>query len=102
MDIYHFCLRHGDWGGRTSDRHITIESGYMDLIEPKDVILADRGFTIKSDLLLRRAELYIPPPSSGVEQQTKKNVMLTKKIANSRIHVERAIGRLTCFAVLKN
>ena len=64
--------------------------------------MADRGFTIKSDLLLRHAKLYIPPPSSGVEQQTRENIMITKRIANARIHVERAIGRMKTFEILKS
>ena len=38
------------WGGRASDQHITKTSGFIDLIEPGDLILADRGFTIKEDI----------------------------------------------------
>ena len=90
------------WGGRTSDKHIVQNSGFLDLVDPNDVILADRGFTIESDLLMRFAKLEIPPPSSGVDQQTAQEVAKTKKIANARIHVERAIGRLKWFTILKN
>ena len=79
------------WGGRASDQHITRESGFLDLLEPTDLILADRGFTIKEDLIVRGATLEIPPPSSGLEQMPREKVLTTKKIANSRIHVERAI-----------
>ena len=49
------------WGGRTSDKHITTHSGFLDLIEPYDKVLADRGFTITEDLILLQAELLIPP-----------------------------------------
>lgn len=90
------------WGGRASDQLITRESGFLDLVEPNDLILADRGFTIKEDLMMRKATLEIPPPSSGVEQMTKEKVKLTKKIANARIHVERAIGRMKWFSILQN
>lgn len=90
------------WGGRASDQLITRTSGFLDLIDPMDVIMADRGFPIQNDLLLRHAKLYIPPPSSGLEQHSRKDVLKTKKIANARIHVERAIGRLKWFTILKN
>lgn len=90
------------WGGRASDQHITRESGFLDLLEPTDLIMADRGFTIKEDLMMRGATLEIPPPSSGLEQMCRDKVLATKKIANARIHVERAIGRMKVFAILKN
>lgn len=90
------------WGGRVSDKHIVNESGFLNLIDPGDVILADRGFTIHSELLMRQAKLEIPPPSSGWDQQVAIDITKTKKIANARIHVERAIGRLKWFAILKN
>ena len=44
--------------------------------------MADRGFTIKEDLMVRGATLEIPPPSSGLEQMSKDKVIVTKKIAN--------------------
>ncbi|XP_063967299.1 uncharacterized protein LOC135156981 [Lytechinus pictus] len=89
------------WGGRASDVHITRESGFLNLIDPGDLILADRGFIIKEDLLIRHAKLEIPPPSKGLEQQAPKDVEKTKKNANARIHVERAIGRMKWFAILQ-
>ena len=89
------------WGGRASDQHITRESGFLDLLEPTDLIMADRGFTIKEDLMVRGATLEIPPPSSGLEQMSKDKVIKTKRIANARIHVERAIGRMKVFSILK-
>ena len=41
--------------------------------------MADRGFTIKEDLMVRGATLEIPPPSSGLEQMSKDKVIVTKK-----------------------
>ena len=61
------------WEGRASDRHITRESGFLKLVEPNDLMRADRGFTIKEDLMLRRAKLEIFPRSSGLEQMTRQN-----------------------------
>ena len=89
------------WGGRASDKHIVKESGFLDLVESYDLVLADRGFTIREDLMMKLATLEIPPPSGGVEQMTRSDVLKTKKVANGRIHVERAIGRMKWFAILK-
>ena len=49
------------WGGRASDRHIVMNSGFMDTVEQYDQYIADRGFTIAADLLDKLAELAIPP-----------------------------------------
>ena len=53
------------WGGRVSDKLITKESGFLTLLEPGDVILADRGFTIADDVALHRAKLEIPAFCKG-------------------------------------
>ena len=90
------------WGGRTTDRYIVQHSGILDLIEPHDLVLADRGFTIREDLLFRQADLEIPPPSSGLQQMSRSSVLKTKKVANARIHVERAINRIKWFKILSN
>ena len=88
------------WGGRTSDKFLTRSSGFYDLLERDDLILADRGFPIKEDLLQQFCELEIPPPGSGKEQMTGDKVHDTKDVANARIHVERAIGQMKHFAIL--
>lgn len=90
------------WGGRASDQYITRNSGFLNKLEPGDLILADRGFPLREDLLMKGATLKIPPPSSGIEQMTQENVKATKRIANARIHVERAIGRMKNFALLRH
>ena len=49
------------WGGRTTDRYIVQQSGFLDRLDPGDLVLADRGFTTQEDLLFRNAKLVIPP-----------------------------------------
>lgn len=48
------------WGGRTSDKFITEHSGFMDFIQPGDVVLADRGFLIEETLNFFGAKLNLP------------------------------------------
>lgn len=90
------------WGGRTSDVTLTRVSSFYDICEPYDEVMADRGFTIGEDLLLRHCKLHIPPGKRGQEQFTKAEVNKTKKIANLRIYVEQAIRRLKTFRIIKN
>ena len=78
------------WGGRASDSHIVLKSSFLDTVEPYDLYMADRGFPIADDLLLKRAELLLPPGARGREQMTAADVAKTKVVANLRIHVERA------------
>jgi len=71
-------------------------------LEPYDVVMADRGFTITEDLLLHRADLFIPPGKRGQEQFTNADVQKTRTIANLRIFVEQTIRRLKTFRIIKN
>ena len=50
------------------DKVITQECGFLDHIEPGDVILADRGFNISDELAIRGAKLEIPSFTKGKKQ----------------------------------
>lgn len=89
------------WGGRTSDKYITDNSDFLNIVEPYDTVMADRGFQIKEELTLKRAYLMVPPGRRGACQMSTDEVVKTKEIANRRIYVEQAIRRLKCFRILK-
>ena len=89
------------YGGRASDIHIVRDSGFLDNIERYDIVMADRGFKIREDLLAISANLAIPPSSAATMQMRAKDVKETSQIANVRIHVERAIRRIKVFRILK-
>ena len=40
------------WGGRMTDKCITMNSGFLRLLDPGGVILADQGFDIADDIAL--------------------------------------------------
>ena len=79
--------------GSISDRDIVIQSGFLNLIEAGDNIIADRGFTIRDLLLRKNAKLNIPAFSGG-KQLSARAVSESRKIASVRIHVERGIERI--------
>ena len=64
------------------------------LLEPGDVILADRGFTIAEDIAIHGAKLEIPSFTRGKGQLSQREVELSKQLSAVQIHVERVIGLL--------
>ena len=46
--------------------------------------MADSGFTIEKDLMVRGATFEIPPPRSGLEEMSKDKVIATEKNCHCR------------------
>ena len=90
------------YGGRCSDSFITKDSGFYDLLERDDEVMADCGFQIQEELLLKFCTLIIPPGARLKSQMIASEFKKTKKIANLRIHVERVINRMKTYRILKN
>ena len=89
--------------GSISDVELTRVSGFLIRLEDKPgiSIMADRGFTVKDLLQEIGAELNIPPFMEDRQQLSAKDVQEGRRIASLRIHVERAIGRIKTFTILK-
>ena len=90
------------YGGRASDKFITMNSGILDYLRPGDEVMADRGFLIRDLLFERRVKLVLPAFTRGGSQLTEEQVTATCRIANVRIHVERAIRRLKVYKILSH
>ncbi|CAL9693779.1 unnamed protein product [Knipowitschia caucasica] len=88
------------YAGRSSDKYITMNSGFLEALRPGDEVMADRGFTIRDLLHERRVKLNIPAFTHKRGQLTNEEVTRTRRVANVRIHVERAIRRLKVFKIL--
>lgn len=89
------------YGGRASDRYIVNDSGFLKYLMPGDEVMADRGFTIETDLVPYGVSLNIPAFRRGLKQLSNSEVVRTRRIASVRIHVERVIARLKNYRILK-
>ena len=89
------------YGGSISDRELTQKSGLLDLLQPGDSIMADKGFTI-ADLTERHGVTLNIPPMKHDDQFTERELLTTRRIASLRIHVERAIGKIKNFKILND
>ncbi|XP_057290195.1 uncharacterized protein LOC130612874 [Hydractinia symbiolongicarpus] len=58
------------YGGRASVNFITNNSGFYDLLESDDEVMADRGFQIREELMLRFCKLVVPPGARVKSQIT--------------------------------
>ena len=76
--------------GAISDKELTRQSGFLDLLESGDSVMA---FDIEDYLILRGVHLNIPPFVRGKKQFSEEEVVATRRIASLRIHVERAMER---------
>ena len=81
------------WGGRVSDKQISVDSGFLDKISMGDCILADRVY------LQRRVGVSL----CYTEGSTfRKEVDTSRQLSNIRIHIEKVIGQVQKFRMLQN
>ena len=88
--------------GSISDVELTRVCGFLDALKDKPgvSIMADKGFTIRD--LLQKINVNLNIPAFMNEKQfSAEGVDKVRKIASVRIHVERAIGRIKTFQILK-
>lgn len=88
------------YGGKCSDRYITLNSGFLDYLQAGDEVMGDRGFTVRDLMEERKVNLIIPAFTRKKCQLTNEAVTRTRRIAHARIHVERAIRRLKVYKIL--
>ena len=89
------------YAGRSSDKQVTRDCRILNMLEPGDDVMADRGFDIEGDMT-DGVKLNIPPFINGAPQLSVSDENETRRIAAVRVHVERAIRRIKCFRILKN
>ena len=61
--------------------------------------MADRGFDIEDDIAPLGVRVNIPPFLKGKQQLDAKDIIITRRIASLRIHVERCMERIKNFHI---
>ena len=73
LDLYPGCI---------SDKELTRKCGILDMLDKSDTLIADRGFDIEGDLILRGVRLNIPPFLKGKQQLSQSELVQTRRIAS--------------------
>ena len=76
---------HNTNGDRASDKHIVLDSGFLELLERDDQVMADRRFQINEDLPLKFCSLVVPPGARAKSQFTEEEeVKKTKQTSHGK------------------
>ncbi|KXJ07749.1 hypothetical protein AC249_AIPGENE7433 [Exaiptasia diaphana] len=94
------CFVSDLYEGDISDVQIFEQSGILKHIEPQDVILVDRGFTVQDLVNPLQAHINIPAFLKGRANLSAAEELSTRKIAKARVHVERFNQRLKQFKMV--
>ncbi|KAM7306872.1 uncharacterized protein ISCGN_010528 [Ixodes scapularis] len=89
------------YGGRASDKFIVEDSFFAEYLSDDDQVMADRGFSLSAEMREKGVKLNIPAFTRGRKQITEKEATESRRISRLRIHVERAIGRVKTYRILK-
>jgi DDE superfamily endonuclease len=90
------------FSSRATDVKVFRESGMLDLLQPGDATLADKGCMMQGDCADKNLHLYLPVFQRNDQQFAADENEYTAKVANCSIYVENAIGRLRKFKVLQS
>jgi DDE superfamily endonuclease/THAP domain len=87
---------------KATDATVVVQDGLLTRLSPDDAILADKGFKIAQDCAFYHIHLVCPVFRTGTDQFTATENEHTARVANCRIYVENAIGRVRNFSVLQS
>lgn len=87
--------------GSISDRSLVEKSGFLDLLDSGDAIMADKGFDNEDKCDERGIELLIPSFRRSRNYFTARELMWSRVIAESRVHVETYIGKLKNYRLIR-
>jgi hypothetical protein len=88
------------YGGAASDRQIVERSQMPEMCDPKDSLMADKGFNVQDIFAPYDVTINIPTFFKKKNRMSGKTVMRDRKIASKRVHIERIIGLGKTYKIL--
>lgn len=88
------------YGGSASDRQITERSPLLHLCDPKDSIMADKGFNVQDLFAPRDVSINIPTFFKKKNRMNGQTVLRDRRISSKRVHIERIIGLAKTMKIL--
>ena len=88
------------YGGSVSDRQVVERSNLPDMCQPKDSIMADKGFNVQDLFAANDITVNIPTFFTKKNRMSGKQVLADRKISSKRVHVERVIGLMKSYKIL--
>ncbi|KAI5099384.1 uncharacterized protein LOC124394221 isoform X1 [Silurus meridionalis] len=79
------------WSGRASNKIITTSSGLIELLEEGDIVMAPRGFSFPEYFAAKGVQLLTPG----------QDVFVSRHMSRMKIYVERAVGRIKHYRILR-
>jgi hypothetical protein len=86
--------------GSISDKEMVKQSGFLEYLNPGDIVMADKGFNVQDLLAIHQTKLIAPPLMKKGSVNAKSSTA-TRRIAKPCVHVERLIRKLKCFCILR-
>ena len=95
-------LKSDAYGGCTSDRQIVKRSSIVQLCEPGDSVMTDKGFNVQD--LLAKMDVSVNIPTFFKKGNTigGKIILRLRKVSSKRVHIERIIGLGKTHSILTN
>lgn len=89
------------YGGKSSDKFIFNDSKLLELLEPEDEVMVDRGFFIDEECAAKQVKILRPAFMNPLESQlSSEDSEHSRFIASARVHIERCIERIKNFNIL--
>ena len=89
------------YGGSTSDRQIVERSSLVEMCDPKDSVMADKGFNVQDLFAPQDVTVNIPSFFRKKNRMHGETVIQDRTIAQERVHIERIIGLGKTYKILK-